>query len=355
MQFGAVDSTVNTGLAGRFGVKSYPTILFIYRGQQYKFRRERTVDGLVGYLKDMTGSPTSELSQAVSVPPFEVIYVLVKGSDDSKRVFEEVATKYLDQSHLRFYVTDRKDLCPSVRGSPSSNFVLRLEKSSEESFTTELDQVSLDDFVEKSNVPLVRQVKGYLQFRPIAKSAPYFFMFILPDEIDINAPDSPYFDAVHSLASQQSRDEFAFGLLNYSGLKALLEEQLKLKSEDMPKFVVYHEVTTSFVVRDSNNNHTDFGASEVLEEILTGDPEWIYALPFTDRARRYVSRQIEQYGIMGQIGFVVVIFMVFFGFCFCMDAYCFPEPTEAEIIAQRERKRLKEEIKTKKQEIQKDD
>ena len=87
VQFGKVDATTHTALAKRYDVHSYPTILFIHNGHKYRFRRERSVDGIVDYLKELTSDPLSTLLSPVEVNPFEVIYILVKGDDDSEVIF----------------------------------------------------------------------------------------------------------------------------------------------------------------------------------------------------------------------------------------------------------------------------
>lgn len=326
VNFGQVDATVEKSLANRFDVHSFPTILFIQGGNQYRFRQSRTLEGVVEYLQQLTQAPVLEASEFLTPSRFEVIYALVNPTDASKTLLDSVAKSYLDKSYLRFFVSNRPDFVPVA--SPNSSgetHILRLEANTEPQVLNEIE--NLGDFVEGSQFPLVRAVRDYTQFRPIVKLTTYFLMLVLPSDAD----EAMYFDALHQLASTADRASYGFGMVHYKDLKHLLVETLKITEDQTPVLVAYHDSSASFVVQAVNTTEQGLGGAQLLRTIDAGEAEWVHALPMTQRVSRYIRMRMDEYGTVGQIVFAVVLFVFFLGGCFLLDQYCFGDYPEINI------------------------
>eukprot|EP00923_Selenidium_pygospionis_P000952 GHVN01001463.1.p3 GENE.GHVN01001463.1~~GHVN01001463.1.p3 ORF type:complete len:222 (-),score=25.91 GHVN01001463.1:5794-6459(-) len=71
-----VDCTKERGLAQRFAIKSYPTLLFFHNGKMYKYTGERSFDSLVAFAKhgyhDQEGTPVPQPESPVAKVKREV-------------------------------------------------------------------------------------------------------------------------------------------------------------------------------------------------------------------------------------------------------------------------------------------
>jgi len=57
-----VDATIETKLAESYGVKGYPTIIFLKSGESTPYEADRTAPAIVNWLKKKTGPPSVHLN-----------------------------------------------------------------------------------------------------------------------------------------------------------------------------------------------------------------------------------------------------------------------------------------------------
>ena len=101
--FGELDCTANQATCARYGVRGYPTVKYFADKRTYSFEKERTEEGLKGYLATMNGPlfVESTLDELEAKYDNSSAFVVV-GNDETKAQFEHFFLKYKGDLDLYF-------------------------------------------------------------------------------------------------------------------------------------------------------------------------------------------------------------------------------------------------------------
>lgn len=101
--FGELDCTANQETCGRYGVRGYPTVKYFADKRMYSFDKERTEEGIKGYLATMNGPllVESTLDELMTKYDNGSAFV-VMGTDQTKDQYSRFLTKYKGDLSLYF-------------------------------------------------------------------------------------------------------------------------------------------------------------------------------------------------------------------------------------------------------------
>lgn len=110
-----IDATVEKGLAEKFSVSGYPTLLLFRRGKQYKYTGPREEAGIVSYMKEQLILPSKLVSSVeqlkkVLAPNWPTIVGLFEedSSNQLYEVFIDSAYSDRERNFKFFHITDQK-------------------------------------------------------------------------------------------------------------------------------------------------------------------------------------------------------------------------------------------------------
>lgn len=160
IKLGKVDATENKALAGKFGVKGYPTLKFFVNGKEKEYNGGRKSPDIVSWLKKKTGDPCKvvsskeEVDAEVSSSHFTVLAAFKDRSSEGGAAYTAAAS---DTDGVVFLVTDNEELIAEF-GLEDGGIVAVRDFADEEPRVVmegELTAESLGNFISANRLPAV--------------------------------------------------------------------------------------------------------------------------------------------------------------------------------------------------------
>lgn len=183
-----VDATEEKELAGKFGIKGYPTLKFFRNGKATEYNGGRTADTIVSWLRKKTGPAAQELTDAASVEAFaDLSKVAVVGffADAQGAEYDAFVAAATDDDE-RAYGYSLDSATAEAQGASVPSVVL-FKKFDEGKNVLEgsLTKKTVEEFVAKNSIPLVipftMDAVGQIFQSPLGKVAFLFSQTELPD------------------------------------------------------------------------------------------------------------------------------------------------------------------------------
>nr|XP_054763029.1 protein disulfide-isomerase-like [Lytechinus pictus] len=149
-----VDATAETKLAGKYGVRGYPTLKFFRSGQDSDYSGGRTAKEIVLWLIKKTGPPAQTLASV------EEAEALLENKDVAViGFFKETPKAFLDvaisMDDVPFAVTSEDAVMSKYEAQDGSIVLFKKFDELKNVFEGELTQDELTSFVTKNSLPLV--------------------------------------------------------------------------------------------------------------------------------------------------------------------------------------------------------
>jgi len=154
-----VDATENKDLAGKFGVKGYPTLKFFKSGVAQEYTGGRTADTIVSWLQKKSGPAAAELTSKDQAKEFvaenkvNVVGFFKDAASKEAQAFKVVADKIED---VIFAVTDKQEVFDLFEIVDDAAVIL-LKKFDEgrNNLEGDITEETVSDFVTANYLPLV--------------------------------------------------------------------------------------------------------------------------------------------------------------------------------------------------------
>lgn len=156
-----VDSTVETELGTRFGIKGFPTLKFFIEGTPIDYPGAREENPIFDWILKKTGPATKEVSDSTSFDKLmndklTIVYLLPKNAE-ALSIFETVAAGY---EGIPFYFTHDESLKGKLK--KTGTYTLAILKNFDEGHTTlsqsmMLPAEDIKDFIELHRYPHVME------------------------------------------------------------------------------------------------------------------------------------------------------------------------------------------------------
>ena len=173
-----VDATEQSELAGRFGVKGYPTLKWFVNGEESDYTGGRTADEIVNWINKRTGPPSkavdgAELDKTVEDSKLVVVFFGDEGSDEFK-AFETAAS--LDDKRTFLHSSDAGAAAKAGVTAPALVLFRKFDEP-KVVFEGKIDPKAISDFITTNSVPtLIEFSDEYIE--PIFQNQqPAIFLF----------------------------------------------------------------------------------------------------------------------------------------------------------------------------------
>ncbi|EGD81431.1 hypothetical protein PTSG_02152 [Salpingoeca rosetta] len=225
---GAVDATVESDLASRFGVRGYPTLKLFKHGEATEYKGGRTVDTIVSYVRKATGPPAVELADVDAVNSFkESGKVVVVGYFDKLDGHEYKA--FIDAAKadedISYGVTTNADAASDAGVTAPAVVLYKKFDEGKNVFDAEWSRFNIADFVTANKLPSVipftMDVAGEIFQSKIGKIA-----FLFTDEEN----------EAYSEIAKEYKGKFVFATSDSSQTR--LTSYLGVEKSDFPTFYI---------------------------------------------------------------------------------------------------------------------
>ncbi|CAM6008438.1 unnamed protein product [Sphagnum balticum] len=185
-----VDATIHAELAQKFGVQSYPTILFFIDGIPKPYTGERESDGIVMWVKKKTGPAIDFIKSSTDAQelleqdtPVAVAFL----QDFEGKDAEELTAAARQEDGIWFYVTGDADIAKIFGLNNKAPALVLLKKQNEKRSTFDgvFERNEISEFLSANKLPLVftfnRETASAI-FEDDAYN--HIFLFALPEEFE---------------------------------------------------------------------------------------------------------------------------------------------------------------------------
>lgn len=159
-----VDATVEPDLAGRFGIRGYPTLYFFKNGAHSEFSGGRTKAEIVSWLRKKTGPVVRTVASEEETTAFKnnanvgVLAFFDDLSSAPAKAFEAAASS-VNNDDIIFAYTNNKQAFDAVVDATvvgsSSVVIFRNFEEPQVAFSGDVTEASLKEFVESNSSPVV--------------------------------------------------------------------------------------------------------------------------------------------------------------------------------------------------------
>jgi protein disulfide-isomerase A1 len=154
----------NKAVAGKFGVKGYPTLKIFRKGSKEPadYQGPREADGIVNYVNKASGPPSVLISTAeeakMAVDKADVVVVGVVDAIDSAfhTTFNKVASALVEE--FNFHHTTDGSILPTAAPSSPAVYVYKKFDEGIATFDGALEVDKIVEFIKKKAVPLVSEL-----------------------------------------------------------------------------------------------------------------------------------------------------------------------------------------------------
>lgn len=177
-----VDATVEKDLAGKFGVKGFPTLKFFKNGQPIDYKGARTENDIYNFIKKKSGEAAKLLTTDEEINEFakkslNVLFVLPTGEDAALATFKALADNIDD---LSFAYTHNTNYAKNLDLNDKFNMIVFRDfddgnKSFSSATAPKLDD--LKNFIGQVRFPLVMDFDQKVAERIFGEKKPAIFMF----------------------------------------------------------------------------------------------------------------------------------------------------------------------------------
>ncbi|CAK9218504.1 unnamed protein product [Sphagnum jensenii] len=185
-----VDATIHAELAQKFGVQSYPTILFFIDGIPKPYTGERESDGIVMWVKKKTGPAIDFIKSSTDAQelleqdtPVAVAFLQDFEGKDAK----ELTAAARQEDGIWFYVTGDADIAKIFGLSNKAPALVLLKKQNEKRSTFDgvFERNEISEFLSANKLPLVVTFNRETALAIFEDDAyQQIFLFALPEEFE---------------------------------------------------------------------------------------------------------------------------------------------------------------------------
>jgi len=155
-----VDATEHKTVAGKFGVKGYPTLKWFVDGEAKDYNGGRTAPDIVSWIKKKTGDPCTvaatkeQVDTEVASSHFALVAAFKDRTSEAGALYTAVAS---DTDGVVFFVTDNDDVMAALGLADGQIVAVRdfAEEETQVKMEGEVTAASIKDFLAANRLPLV--------------------------------------------------------------------------------------------------------------------------------------------------------------------------------------------------------
>jgi len=213
----AVDATIEKDLAGKYGVRGYPTLKVFKNGDPQDYKGGRTEDTIVSYMRKLSGPPAKTLNTQEEIDAFIAEHkVAVVGyfKELSGEAYDALLATAADDDAVTYAVTTLDS--PDVTEEPGI-VLYKIFDEGKNVFLGTYDKLAIQSFVNVNRVPSIipfsMEAAGDIFQSPIGKAA---FLFINGETPDWYTKIAKDFKGAFVFATSDSSQN---RLTSYVGVK----------------------------------------------------------------------------------------------------------------------------------------
>ena len=346
IRLGKVDCTAETAVAGRFGIRGYPTIKFMRDGVARPYNGGRSLSDVTGFAKRMTEPAVKEVRSgeeveaAVAKEPAVFVFVGDEAADSKlHKTFSKVAHSL--QGHAAFLHLPRPSSAElskygAQEGTPSIVYLSRGQEQPE-LLTGSLSSDEFTRFVSGRRLPLVSTLSAD-NFDELTGSTKRLALLVLPSSFSQSSTASSLIDSLYPLA-RRYKDKLIVATVDGARYSRWLQTFMDTQQAHLPALVMFEDYPDT-VWKPDTQPMGEAEIGDMLTEVMEGTRAGKSSTEWYSPARylRPLSKYLLQFEEWQLITAVVVVSCVVLGAVVLLTTWCMGDDTpRVEEIAARAR------------------
>jgi protein disulfide-isomerase A1 len=263
------DAEQNRPLAGRFGIRGFPTIKFFRHGNPVDYQSERSAEAIIKYIKKQASPSIRELKSVDDVNNFNneervaVVGFFENTNSEEYTAFQTVAEE-LRENYIFGAVVGQSDVNKEFEVTSVPNLVL-FKKFDEKKNVLDTTWDSLAAFVKKNSVPTIDEI-GPHNYKSYAEAdLPLAYLFV---DLTVQGQLDQYLEVVNDLA-KTTKGKLNWVYIDWSKY-AKHSERLGLSGQTVPALAIEDMKQGTHYAFDESKSIEKDGVNEWVKDFLAG-------------------------------------------------------------------------------------